>query len=624
MSGIAAILSNESSTLNEPLIVDMASMMARQGPRYQQYWYDNKIALAHTLLSTTVESENESQPSTLDRDIWISADARIDAREDLISKIKQYKPRLHSEITDDKLILHAYQIWGDDCLQHMIGDFAFIIWDSKRQKLLCATDQFGVTPLYYAITPKGLCVSNNLNAIRLNPEVGNDLDEVAIADYLLFRINENSHGTFYKHIKHVPAGHCLIHENNATQVKRYWSFEPRGQLNHSKPSTYIEDFSGLLKLAVADRARTQSVGLHLSGGMDSSSVTALAHELTGQKNALKKITAYTYSASGTLPDLEMPFATEIAQKLNIEHHACPNVDDSLESPYPEDLRSPEPRFSTRNTTNYNLLTHASTHSNVLLTGFGGDPLLRPQALAWNDINSPNKALSMLRHVQHHRALFGKRPSLGLKATSPAQLEDRIRNRNIPDWINDDFATKHNLDERFRTLLMRKINPNSAQESMTNGGLWRRIFCWNDPGFTHIPIKVAHPFFDTRLLEFSQTLPPFPWLYDKTILRQSMRNYLPDTVIQRPKTPLPGNGLQSILTSGASPNRYQELLNNKQLLQFIDPIYLQSALKDLNTSNKRHFKSIIRISTLSDWLIGAKKTPTWQLINGNKDHVKRIT
>lgn len=623
MSGIAAILTTENSTLNEQLIVDMTSMMARQGPRYQQYWYDNKVALAHTLLSTTVESENESQPSTLDRDIWISADARIDAREDLINKIKQHQSSLHSEITDDKLILHAYQIWGDDCLLHIIGDFAFILWDSKKQKLLCATDQFGVTPLYYAITPQGLCVSNNLNAIRLNPEVTNDLDEVAIADYLLFRINENSHGTFYKHIKHVPAGHCLIHENNSTQVKRYWSFEPRGQLNHSKPSTYIEDFSGLLKLAVADRARTQSVGLHLSGGMDSSSVAALAHELTGQKNALKKITAYTYSASGTLPDLEMPFATEIAQKLNIEHHVCHNIDDSLESSYPNDLRSPEPRFSTRTTTNYKLLEHVSTHSSVLLTGFGGDPLLSPQTLTWNDINSPHKALSILKHVQHHRTLFGKRPSLGLKTASTTRLEEKIQHRNIPDWINDDFAKKHQLNERFQTILMRKINPNLAQESMTNAGLWRRVFCWNDPGFTHIPVKIAHPFFDTRLLKFSQTLPPFPWLSNKTILRQSMQKHLPDSVTQRPKTPLPGNGLQSTLKAGASSSRYQSLLNNEQLHQFIDPMYLQSALKDVNNSNKQHFKSIMRISTFSDWLIRAKETPSQPSLNGNRSHVKRI-
>ena len=200
MSGIAAILNHQGFDVDEELIIAMAALMTGRGPEYQQYWADDNIAMAHTLLSTTLESADENQPSTLDGKVWLSADIRIDARDELIGKIKTREANISASTTDDKLLLHAYRIWGVDCLEHIIGDFAFILWDSINQRLFCATDHFGVAPLYYASTSQGLCVSNTLNAIRLHPDISNELDELAIADYLLFRINENSKGTFFENI----------------------------------------------------------------------------------------------------------------------------------------------------------------------------------------------------------------------------------------------------------------------------------------------------------------------------------------------------------------------------------------------------------------------------------------
>lgn len=622
MSGIAAVVSPRNPHANEELIIKMATLMATRGPSYQQYWNDSNIAMTHTLLPTTVESALENQPSTVCGDVWITADARIDARNELIDTLKKHFPTINNNTTDDQLILSAYQLWGVECLDHIIGDFAFILWDSKQQRLLCATDHFGVTPLYYAHTPDGVCVSNTLNAIRLHPEVKSDLDQVAIADYLLFRINENKHGTTFEHIKHLPAGHCLIFENNTLRLKRYWRFEPRGQLNHSKPVDCIEEFTHLLKTAVADRSRTDRVSVHLSGGMDSSSVTALAHELCGEQHPLQKVTAYTYGASGDLPDLESPYARQITEQLDIEHHVYSAPDKPLSgTTTPHHLRSPEPRFSTRATTNYNMLEHISRHSNVLMTGFGGDPLLMSQGLRMDDVNSPRKALNMFKQAQHHWRLFGERPSLGLRGNT--QRRNKL-NRPVPEWINTDFAHKHALYERYNAIIERKIDVKKSQENMVNSGLWRRIFCWNDPGFTHIPVKVVHPFFDTRLLQFTQTLPPFPWLHHKSILRQAMQPYLPRSVTSRPKTPLPGNGLQSVLSSNPDVSHYDALLSNPILSPFVAPASLKQALFDSNGSHKNNFKAIIRATTLSDWLNGLSRPTIKHTFNGNKNHVKRIT
>ena len=620
MSGIAALFNPQGPPLNEQLIIDMTEMMTASGPAYQQYWCDDNVALAHTLLPTTIESATECQPSTLDGKVWITADVRIDARAELIQKLKGQHAVIVKDISDDHLILQAYQVWGAECLQHMIGDFSFILWDANRQRLLCATDQFGVTPLYYAKTSHGLCVSNTLNAIRLHPDVSNRLDELSIADYLLFRINENGNGTSFEDIKRIPAGHYLIHENNNSTIRQYWSLAPKGELRHTSPDQYLQEFSELIGQAVADRVRTQSVGVHLSGGMDSSSVAALACTLIGSD----RVTAYTYGANGSLPDLESPFAREIAHQYGMEHRTYRNDHNELDHPTaPQHLRSPEPRFTTRETTTYKLLNEASNHSSVLLTGFGGDPLLQAQALAKSDFNTPNKLYWQLLQLRQHWKLFGKRPPLNFLTNSNKTKMEKLQQRVLPAWFNQGFANKHSLTEHYRSLLIRKNDSNRTQLNMTNSGLWRRIFSWNDPGFTHIPVKLLHPFFDIRLLAYSQALPPFPWLHNKTILRQTMQPYLPGSVITRPKTPLPGNGLQSVLSTRTAPDRFKLLLDNSLLNEYVDTSSLKLALNNKNSSTKADFKAIMRIITLSDWLNGYERKPINSTFSEKQHNVKRI-
>ncbi len=626
MSGVAAIVNTNGERASRELIVNMASLMAIRGPERQQYWCDDNIAMAHTLLLTSPNSLNESQPSSLDGKIWISADVRIDGREELVSRLKAYQCEIDALTSDEKLVLFAYQIWGVDCLKYLIGDFAFTLWDSSKQRLFCATDQFGVVPLYYASTSQGLCVSNTLNAIRLHPDISNELDELAVADYLLFRINQNPNGTFFKHISHLPAGHFLIFEDGKVQSERYWSIAEKCDIHHAKPKQYVEEFEHLFKLAVADRSCSDSVSVHLSGGMDSSSVAALSNVLMHERKMPRRVVAYTYGASGNLPDLESPIAQEIAQHYGMEHHILQEASNSLNSATaPDDLRSPEPRFTTRDTSNYHLLRHAASHSSVLLSGFGGDPLLQASRVNWGSVNTPSKFFSILRQFQHHWSLYQTRPPLGLQQKRKwREAQQSISERQIPSWINQQFAQEHMLEERMRAVLTENIIPFNAQSSMTNGGLWRRVFCWNDPGFTHIPIKVRHPFFDTRLLKYAQTLPPTPWLYNKTILRQSMHNLLPKSVLMRPKTPLPGNGLQATLSKNSeSPTRYNALLENNLLEKYIDLEQIKSTLNTTKPSNRADFKAIIRAVTLSDWLAGYQIAPVIRRMKGDNTHVTRI-
>jgi asparagine synthase (glutamine-hydrolysing) len=624
MSGIAGLFHPAGRLVDEQLIHDMAASMEIRGPEKQHYWLDDKVALAHCLLATTTHAVNEYQPSNLRNTVWITADARIDARSELISKLKTGNQAVTDSTTDDQLILQAYQTWGIDCLAHLIGDFSFIIWDSGQQRLFCATDQFGVAPLYYAQTAHGVCVSNTLNTIRMHPEVSDELDDLAIADYLLFRTNENKSGTTFKNIKHVPAAHYLLIENGHFTVQQYWQLSPREELYRATPSTYVEEFHELLLAAVSDRTQIESIATHLSGGMDSSSVNALSHQLMRERGLPQHQQAFTYGDAGTLPNLESPIASEIAESLDIEHYIVPNAKELTPISTPPNLFFPEPRLLSRTSGAYNLLNHAVKQNKVLLTGFGGDPLLAGTDLTFNDINTVDKSFFVLSQAWHHYQHFGKRPRLGLRKKSARHRSGGNRAIEVPNWFNPTFASQNNLTEHINSIhLDQALNQRSG---MSTAALWRRIFCWNDPGFTHIPIKLRHPFFDVRLLEFTQSLPPFPWLQDKSILRRAMRHKLPENVTQRPKTPMPGNPFESVIkTAGAIPAHFYALFNNPKLEPYVNILQLKAKLDSIDRCKKSDYKVIIRSLTLSYWLEGYEQQPNIGLesIKG-KQHVYRIT
>ena len=158
--------------------------MSFRGPDAQETWIDGNAGFGHTMLRTTFEAETEQQPLTLDGKVWLTADARIDGRAELIANLEaklRTKPLLSHRSNpngsdsiipnDAELILYAYQAWGEDCVKHLIGDFAFAIWDSREHRLFCTRDHFGVKPFYYAHVGNTFVFSNTLNAVRLHPNV---------------------------------------------------------------------------------------------------------------------------------------------------------------------------------------------------------------------------------------------------------------------------------------------------------------------------------------------------------------------------------------------------------------------------------------------------------------------
>ena len=150
MSGIVGILNRDGAPVDRKLLGEMTGFLAFRGPDTQEMWIDGPIGFGHTLLRTTWESGREKQPCTLEGQVWITADVRIDAREDLIRELEAAGRRPAKDATDPELILHAYHAWNEQCLDHFLGDFSFAIWDARTQRLFCARDHFGIKLFYYS------------------------------------------------------------------------------------------------------------------------------------------------------------------------------------------------------------------------------------------------------------------------------------------------------------------------------------------------------------------------------------------------------------------------------------------------------------------------------------------
>src|SRR5438045_2935572 len=209
MSGIVGIVGLDGRPVDGELLRRMTDFMAFRGPDAQQVWCDGSVGFGHTLLRSTDESRPKKQPFSLDGRLWITADARVDGQSELIEKLRNCGWTHLGRPTDAELILRAYEAWGEDCLQHLIGDFAFAIWDGPRRRLFCGRDHFGVKPFYYAQVGNVLIFSNTLNCIRLYPDVSCELNDQAIGDFLLFNFNQDPRTTAFRDIQRLPPAHSL-------------------------------------------------------------------------------------------------------------------------------------------------------------------------------------------------------------------------------------------------------------------------------------------------------------------------------------------------------------------------------------------------------------------------------
>jgi len=554
MSGIVGIAHSDGRPVDSDLLLRMTNWLSFRGPDAQEIWIDGPVGLGHALLSHANDSKSERQPATLGGRAWIVADVRLDARRELVEALRSSGREAHLSDSDPQLLLHAYEAWGESCLDHLLGDFAFAIWDTRRSQLFCACDHFGIKPFYFAEVNRSFTFSNTLDCLRLHPAISDRLNDAAIADFLLFGMNYDPASTSFADIHRLPRAHFLRWSRSGIYLQEYWRPPTDGAIHYRRRQDYVEHFNGLLTKAVDDRLRTDKVGILLSGGLDSSSVTAVAHELRTEKYPMLELHAFTSTYQNISSDSDPGAARTVASEFQIPVHL--SVVDSLgilEGWGDPNMHWPEPIDDPFAGSFLGEFKTIAAKAHVLVSGEGADNLMHFEMLrhfqalrrekrtarifldlaehVWWRFQAPDGIRGPMRRV---RRLFSRR-----KLSAP-----------FPEWIQPELVSRLDLKSRWKSPLDNLPWNAHPRHPKTYGSLflpqWDFMFQHENAGFTRQPLEVRYPFLDLRLVNYLLAIPSLPWFFRKHLLREVMRGRLPESIRMRPKTPFRGEPLLAAL------------------------------------------------------------------------------
>jgi asparagine synthase (glutamine-hydrolysing) len=623
----------------------MVDTLAHRGPDGSGVWMEGSVGLGHRMLWTTPESVNERLPAVnKSGEFAITADARLDNRDELISLLRLTDlPSL--KISDSQLILASYQEWGDSCPEKLLGDFAFAIWDSRKQQLFCARDHFGVKPLYYYLSDKIFAFATEIKALLCLPAVPCHLNEVKVADYLA-EAQEDKRITFYQDIFRLPPAHRLVVSRNGGRLCPYWSLDPSKELQLNSDEEYAEKFRELFSEAVRCRLRSHlPVGSMLSGGLDSSSITCMArkHLVEGGSNRL-----HTFSAifSEISKCDERSFILPVLAQGDLQPHfvngdelgPLTDVDRIL---WHED----EALYGPTLFIHWGLYNAVQKHGvRVLLDGFDGDSTLSHGFLYLDELAREGRWLTLFVEAKGLANYFNASPWRLLKAYAwrygldPAfsryqplkqvrrgwrALRKRMLRGNPgeqrPAWraiLNPNFAQRINVSGRRKVWW--QAQPGAAQTERE--GHYKTLMQGIQPLALEVLDKAAaafsvdarYPFWDKRLVEFCLSLPAKQKLHrgwSRVVMRRAMSNILPREVQWRNSKvdfmPIFLRGLLSLQRE-----RLDRVVwgDAKEVAAYVDTTVLRDTYHKLISRSSRNQESDVltvwRAASLALWLANA--------------------
>lgn len=546
MSGIVGLVSFGENSIDPALMDRLVSSMAFRGPDQIKTWIRGGVAFGHALLQTTHPFADEQQPFSFDGAIWIVADARIDGREELVSKLRAKLAGVRSDASDSELILYAYQAWQENCVANLIGDFSFCIWDEPRKKLFCARDHFGVKPFFYSECSGTLVFSNTLSTLRLHPSVSDELDERFIADFLIYGFPQEPTASAFKHIKRLPAAHCLSYSRNGLSVRRYWTLPIKEPIRYRRDEEYIEHYNELLSVAVRDRLRSDRVLVDMSGGLDSTSLSLAAKRELQRTAKPYELNALTLVYKSLIPDDEGVYAKLAADSIGMPIQVLA-IDDYIphQGGGEASLTMSEPADTPYLKMLHDVNIVKASRARVVLNGQGGDEIMRTSGLLV-DLVGKVAPHHLLHDVWSSLFKYHVRPGVGLRGRliKPGVALTQKYGLPFPDWIENDLERKYGLRERHTVnddgglkTPARCLRPVTWQKLAADH--WAPYFEGFDPGQTGVACETRWPYLDLRLVEDLLAFPPFPWFSNRCLQRSAIRGVLPDQIVNRPKTPQQG-------------------------------------------------------------------------------------
>jgi len=547
MSALTVIFNQDKKPVDLDLLKQMTDPVKHLGPDGIHYLIKGHIGFASLASHITPESSHEQQPlESEDNRFVLAADARIDNRGELLNELREQLPR-KDIITDADLILASYRKWNHNSPAHLIGDFAFVIWDKIEQQLFAAVDALGMRNLYYSQIGNTLCLATEALQILEHPGSDNQLSELALASWMINRPDPNI--SMFEKVPLLPGGtYLLIKPEQSPKTCLYWQPAPHHRIRYRQISEYEEHLREILSRSIQDRMRTNKtiIAADLSGGMDSSTVVGLGQQIAESQHKRLVTISQTFSTLNSCDETEYINAT-------INHLGIENIQFDAEQygtkDYPEAyaplLFSP---FHLRNPVFDHTLTLAEeAGANVLLTGHGGDELTAGSQLSYlervlhGDLHSLLEAYraakrnkTPLSQVMRHVFIVPLIPD-SLRRTI-YRIKGKVISPPWPPWIPDAKAEQLKLRNRY-------YSTSSHFTSRAQNAMWDYLHSSaNLPilsGIDHVTIpkgiELRHPFLDRRLAEFSLSIPPALWRrngFSKWLLRRALQSSLPEKVCWR--------------------------------------------------------------------------------------------
>jgi asparagine synthase (glutamine-hydrolysing) len=555
MSGICGVLALDGKHPSLEQIGKMIAPLQQRGPDGSHTWVEGPIAFGHALLATTPEALTEVLPLTdAETGCTITADVRLDNREELIPALG-----LAAEdrvIGDGELILRSYLRWGEASVEHLLGDFAFAIWDPRSQQLFGARDHMGMRPfIYSAASGELFAFASEPSSILAHERVPALINEGRIADYLDNLEGLGFTSTFYRDLFRLPPAHCLTVGLKGLSIRRYWTLAPEPELKLADDDAYTKAFLEVFSEAVRCRLRSPSpIGAMLSGGIDSSSVAAVAAGLLAREGGGP---LRTFSAVG--PDPEACIETRSIKAASelpgfdpsfVDHSDLEQMKDELIRLTEEEA---EPFDGHMVLIRAVYLAGHRAGIRVMLDGVAGDIVFNPSNYV-AELLRQGRIRGALRTAVEQGHFYGTTMSAWktvLQAVWAAFVPRRIRQlrRNLQlsahrahcagIELHPAFAERTRLRERRKSFYLQAPITSERHRQLRARALrhphlvvgrerYDRVAC-------QLAIEPRDPFMDIRVIRFALSLPLAQLQaggWPKLILRRTMAGLLPHELVWR--------------------------------------------------------------------------------------------
>jgi asparagine synthase (glutamine-hydrolysing) len=556
MCGIAGIVFRDMKRLVESArLKEAATSIAHRGPDAEGIWLGQGVGLAHRRLSIIDLAGGDQPIGNEDGSLQVVFNGELYNYRQLKSELEGKGHRFQTN-SDTEVLVHLYEEVGDELVHRLRGMFAFALWDQRRQRLLLARDRVGLKPLYYCCDHEKLLFGSEIKPLLAWPGVDRSVDVEAVEDYLAFGFIPGER-SIYRSIRKLPAGHLLTISQSdfASRIRRYWRLEAQPDEALSVREWVDAVRAKFVETVAAHRLADVPVGAFLSGGLDSSAVTAALVESGAGDLQTFSIGFHEERYS------ELPFARQVARRFgtrHVEQIVTPQAAESL-----DDLVTyfDEPFADASAIPTLCVSKLAREHVKVVLSGDGGDEAFGGYARYAHDLKEA--AIRAWLPGIARRMLIGPLSRTWPKADwLPRRLRIKTALKNLSLEAPEAYANTLSLSR----LPMRRLLLHPDLRAGLNGHrpehCVSRAFCppVGDPlrgmiaadiqillpddfltkvdrASMAVGLEVRPPLVDHEFLELSARIPSSLKVRGgetKWLFKQMCDGWLPDTVVHRPK------------------------------------------------------------------------------------------